>query len=299
MLKRYAFLPFLAGLIALLLVSNSKANDATPPEVIQVGGSLESLHDRAVTDAEIAFQLLFNELLAEIDIQFRIKIYEDHNLLIDKFNRGDLQAMFLSSLEFLNIDQAFHPTGRYVVQYGDSLKQRSLVLVNREMHQPDIKSLRNGKFCYSTGHLIGRRFIDVSLMEQGLPHSEEFFSQIIEVKDANTAIVDLYFKKMDIVVVPEYSYLLALELNPQISESIEVLMMSEPMIYQIVGLRHDFPQETIDKFEPYILSTNLTPRLQKMFKTFRINQIHRATQEIMKETDALNDRYLSLISGKP
>jgi ABC-type phosphate/phosphonate transport system substrate-binding protein len=298
MLTRRAFIIYLAGLIFLPLACNTTADDTTSSEVIQVGGSLEALHDRAVTDAEIAFQLLFNELLAEVDVQFKIKIYEDHNLLIDKFKRGDLHAIFLSSLGFLDINELFHPTGRYVVQYGDSLKQRSLVLVNRETHQSDLKSLRNGKFSYSTGHLIGRRFLDVSLLEQNLPHSEDFFSHIIEVKDANTAIVDLYFKKVDIVVVPEFSYLLALELNPQISESIEVISRSDPMIYQIVGLRHDFPQKTIDRFEPYILSTNPSPRIQQMFKNFRMNQIHRATQDVLSETIALNERYLSLMSEK-
>jgi ABC-type phosphate/phosphonate transport system substrate-binding protein len=281
----------------LMLVSDCIARDSTHSDIIQVGGSLEALHDRAVTDAEIAFQLLFNELLAEVDIQFQIKIYDDHNLLIDKFSRGDIQAIFLSSLGFFDIDDKIHPTGRYVVQYGNSLKQRSLALVNRDANEKDLESLRNTIFSYSTGHLIGRRFLDVSLMEQGLPHSDQFFSQIIEVKDANTAIVDLYFKKVDIIVVPEHSYLLATELNPQIAESIHVLAKSEPMIYQIVGVRHDFPQGKIDKFEPFILSTTTTPRIQHMFKTFHMKQIHRATEEVMRETKALNDRYLSL-SGK-
>lgn len=287
------------GLIMLALVSTSTARDSISSDVIQVGGSLEALHDRAVTDAEIAFQLIFNELLAEIDIQFQIKIYDDHDLLIEKFKRGDLHAIFLSSLGFFDIDDLIHPTGRYVVQYGDSIKQRSLVLVNRNTRQPDLESLRNGKFCYSTGHLIGRRFLDVNLMEQGLPHSDLFFNQVVEVKDANTAIVDLYFEKIDVVVVPENSYLLALELNPQIGQAIEVLTSSEPMIYQIVGLRYDFPQKLIDRIEPYILSKNHSPRVRQMFKNFKMNRIHRATTETMRETKSLNDRYLSLLKQKP
>jgi ABC-type phosphate/phosphonate transport system substrate-binding protein len=299
MIKGRAFLFILTGLTMLLLVSVSIARDSTSSDVIQVGGSLEALHNRAVTDAEIAFQLIFSELLAKVDIQFQIKIYDDHNLLIEKFERGDIDAIFLSSLGFFNIDDMIHPTGRYVIQYGDSLKQRSLVLVNRDSNVRDLKSLRNANLSYSTGHLIGRRFLDVSLMEQGLPHSDQFFNQILEVKDANTAIVDLYFKKVDVVVVPEYSYLLAQELNPQIAESIQVLTSSEPMIYQIVGVRHDFPQWRIDKFEPYILSTTPTPRIQQMLKNFHVNQIHRATKEVMRETKALNDRYLALLGNNP
>lgn len=281
----------LVCLLCLFLGSQSIAEEANSFNPVKVGGSLESLNDRSITDAEIAFQLLFNEILAEIDISFTIKIFEDEEILIKKFERGDVKALFLNTLGFLAIEDTVHPTARYVVQYGPQLKQRYLVLARSSDKSLDLSSFHRRKLSVSTGHLVGQRFLDVVLMEQGLPESDNFFGHVDTTNDSNTAIVDLFFHNTDLALVPESSFLLAQELNPQIKKTITVLEQSEPMIYQVVGLSRDFPAEMINKFEPFLLTETPSDQLKKVMRTFRITGLKRVDETTLQEVKAINERY--------
>lgn len=287
------------GLFSLTLGSLQAATTASNHPLILVGGSLDALHDSSVTDAEIGFKLIFNELLADADEHFTIKIYDSTDSLVDDFKSGKIQGLFLSSLKFLELGDLVHPTGRYVVQYGPSIKQRYIILVRRDHKGESLARLRNHKLSLAAGHIVGKRFLDVMLLEQGMPESDQFFSDIEEAKEANGAIIDLFFGKVDAALVPEYSYALACELNPQLSSSLSVLATSEPMIYQAVGMRYDFPQERLDRIEPHILQLNPSRRLMHLFDTIRINGLHRLNDDILKEVRELNERYRLLTHQTP
>lgn len=256
---------------------------------------MESIHGHSITDAEISFQLIFNELLKEVNESFTLKIYKQRSTLNDLFEKGDLQVILTNSLNFLDLDSLIHPTARYAVQYGGSLKQPYLLLVRRTNKLVHLKYLRGKKLSLANGHLIGKLFLDVQLLENGLPSSDNFFGEIVTVKGANTSIIDLYFGKIDAALVPQFSLETALELNPQIKDKVEILAVSKPMIYQAVGVRHDFPQSRIDNFEPSIITENPGKRLKQVFNTFRIVRLHRITDNALSEVKDLVKHHNKLI----
>ncbi len=287
------------GLFCLTLGSLYAATSPSSHPLILVGGSLDTLENSSITDAEIGFKLIFNELLVDADEHFTIKIYNSNEELMDDFKTGKVQGVFLSSLKFLELVDMVHPKGRYVVQYGPSIKQRYKILVRNDHKDESLAKLRNHKLSLALGHVVGKRFLDVMLLEQGLPQSDRFFSEIDQAKDANTAIIDLFFGKVDAALVPENSYVLACELNPQISASLSVLATSEPMVFQAVGMRYDFPQERLDRIEPHILQIRASKRLSNLFETFRINGIFRLDDDALKEVRELNERYRLLTQQTP
>ena len=273
--------------------SHQLCTESSSYDPFLVGGSLESMHSGSVSDAEISFQLLFNEILAGLDIRFTIKIYDDDLTLLEHFEKGEVKAFFISTLRFLDIEEDVHPTARYVVQYGPTLKQRYLLLTRNSERALDLHDFKNQRLSFSTGHHVGKRFLDVTLMEQGLPSSDRFFSLVALTKDANSAIVDLFFHNTDMALVPEHSYQLAKELNPQIGEKISVLISSDPMIFQIVCFSPHFPEDIISRFEPFLLASAPNKRLKEVMKTFRITSLHKANEDTLKEVRAINDRYIS------
>lgn len=275
------------------VVANDKKLDP-----IQVGGSLGSLNDRSITDAEIAFQVVFNELLSEVNESFNLKIYENQNQLFDKFKQGTIQAILTSSLNFIELENLIHPTARYSVQFGDELKQNYLVLVRRDDNMTHLSQLRNKILSLGESHQVGKLFLDVELLKQELPVSDIFFKEIHRVKGDNTSIIDLYFGKIDAAVVPKYNYIIAQSLNPQIKNRMEILTESEPMIHQAVGIRHDFSQKRIDNFEPSILTDKPSRRLKYVLDTFGIVRLHKINKETLNEVRSLQREYTRLIGNK-
>lgn len=289
----------LVGLAWLMICTASIAAETMPYPPIKTGGSSNVLYNSSVTDAEIGFKLIFNEMLAKADESFNLKIYESNDKLVRDFKEGKLQAIFTTSLEILDLADLIHPQGRYIVQFGPTLKQRSLILVRREDGNMKLSDLRNHKISLATTHLLGKRFLDVKLLQQGLPVSKEFFSEIVDANTVNTAVVDLFFGKVDAALVPEFSYDLACELNPQIATSLTILDASKPMIYDGVGLRYDFPQSRLDRIEPYVLEDGPAGRLRLLLDTFRINSLHRMDSEMLKEVRELNESYQALTRPAP
>ncbi|MET0089965.1 MAG: PhnD/SsuA/transferrin family substrate-binding protein [Candidatus Thiodiazotropha sp.] len=299
MLKLISSLAAGAGLLVLAVWGNMPLAEATINPQIKVGGSLESIHDSSVTDAEIGFRLIFNALLEDIHESFTIKIYDSNQILVDKFKSGVLEGILVSSLQFLELDKYIHPSGRYAVQYGPDLKQPYLILIRKTGKAIKLSDFRGGRLSFGTGHLVGKRFLDVTLMQQGYPTSEHFFSEIETVKEVNKSIVNLYFGYVDVALVPKHNYDLALELNPQLAEKLQILTQSKPMIYQAFGMRYDFPQDRLDRIDSRVLKPIPRQRTEKLLKTFRINSINKITNESLKEVIELNAAYNALIQAAP
>ncbi|MCG7900247.1 MAG: phosphate/phosphite/phosphonate ABC transporter substrate-binding protein [Candidatus Thiodiazotropha weberae] len=281
-------------LLTCLLTASPDLSATEKPSPIKLGGTIGALNDRSITDAEIAFQVIFNELLAEANESFSLKIYKDQNLLFDRFRRGELQGILTGSLHFIELDSLIHNSARYSVQYGDKLKQNYLLLVRHDDNLTSLRQLKEKTLSMGASHQVGKLFLDVELLQQQLPLSDQFFKEIHIVKGDNTSIIDLYFGKVDAAVVPKFTFETSQTLNPQIKNKIEVLASSEPMIHQVVGLRHDFPQHRIDNFEPHILTDQPSKRLINVFETFGIERIHRVTEESFKEVKSLQNRYNKL-----
>ncbi|MES9860338.1 MAG: PhnD/SsuA/transferrin family substrate-binding protein [Candidatus Thiodiazotropha sp. LLP2] len=285
-------------LTCFLLVGTTSVAIDKKPDPIQVGGSVGSLNDRSITDAEIAFQVIFNELLSEVNESFNLKIYENQSKLFSKFKHGEIDAILTNSLNFIELHNLIHPTARYSVQFGDELKQNYLVLVRRSDNLTKLKQLREKVLSLGESHQVGKLFLDVELLQLGLPISDHFFKDIHRVNGDNTSIIDLYFGKIDAAVVPKYNFEIAQSLNPQIKNKLQILTESEPMIHQAVGLRYNFSQKRINNFEPSILTDMPNKRLRHVLDTFGIVRLHKINDETLSEVRSLKRQYNRLVDKK-
>ncbi|MET0066641.1 MAG: PhnD/SsuA/transferrin family substrate-binding protein [Candidatus Thiodiazotropha sp.] len=291
MLKRCLFNGLLWVVIGCMPGTLLRAEQTAPEPTVKVGGSVESLHESTRTDAEIMFNMLFNEMLSESREVFSIRIYDNNERLMKDYRGGELQAVFIDSVSFLEMESLVHPDLRYTVQYGTTLKQRYMVLVRAKDRIGSLQDLRGKILSTCVGHRIGQRFLDVELMRKGLPEAKDFFREVQILKDVNSAVIDVYFGKSDVALVPEYSYQLALELNSEIGKALKVIGISEPLIYQAVGIRKDFPHDRAMTIETYVLDEKPSRRMQRILNIYHIKRFARLTDEVLMETRALNEEY--------
>ncbi len=286
----------LAACLALLwLMPGSAMSEAERPyPPIKAAAGHEVLFNTSVTDAEIVFKKIFNELLAEANESLTVKIYDNNETLINDFKNGRVEVLLTDSLSFIELEDLIHPDSRIIVQRGPSPKQRYLILGRRGDKEISLSSLRNRKLSIARGHLVAKRFLDVTLLQQGLPITDSFFSNIDMKKSSNTAIIDLYFSKVDLVVVPEFGYELALELNPQLRNAITVLGKSAPMIHEIVGAHYDCPTKRLNRIIPHIVKPP-SKRIKLLLEAFHVTRFYPAAEDALKEVRELDATYRTLI----
>ncbi|MCU7812492.1 MAG: phosphate/phosphite/phosphonate ABC transporter substrate-binding protein [Candidatus Thiodiazotropha sp. (ex Notomyrtea botanica)] len=263
---------------------------------ILAGGSAESIYDTSITDAEIVFTLVFNEVIKNSNERFKLKIVATDQDLATNLISGQLDAIFTNTLHYLKLEEFLNPTACYVVQHGPELKSHYYLLVRRDSGIEHLSQLKNKKISIPYGHAVGQRFLDVELLKDNLPVSEIFFSDIRKTRESNSSVINLFFGKVDAALITDFSFKVASELNPQIEKELSVIERSGPFVYQIVALRHDFPQSRVNKIEPHVLNINKSPRLVELFKTFRMNSLQKADSETLKEVRSLNQKYLELLT---
>jgi ABC-type amino acid transport substrate-binding protein len=294
MLKRYFFLPVYCALLWLMPGSAMSETISLQRPTIKAGLGVETRYGASLTDTEIAFQRATNALLEVVGEEIITKSYTNSETLIEDFKKGNIDVIVIDSLSFLELDDIVPPERCFLVQIGPSLKQRVLILERKKDTEAAFQGLRGGKLSVGGGRKVGKRFLDVFLLQQGLPISDQFFSEIDTKDDINTAIIDLYFGRADVAVVPQFGYALALELNPQLSRKIKVVATSDQMINEIVGVRHGFPQERLDRIRPYLLKVP-SKRMELLFSVFHITGFYAADKDSLREVRELNEKYQELV----
>ncbi|PVV05652.1 MAG: hypothetical protein B6D77_18675 [gamma proteobacterium symbiont of Ctena orbiculata] len=274
------------------LVSVSAAADDRT--VIRVGGSVESTYDMRIADLEILISLLFNEMYKDENNQLKIKIYETDQILENQLTSGKLDALFMSPVFFLNNIEYLSSEHIYAVQHGPSIKSKYILLVRRDSGIDSLEALRNKKLIVPTGHMVGRRYLDIVLMRAGMPVAADFFSEVRYTGETNAAIVNLFFGQVDAALVTDFSFEVASELNRQIPQSLLTSLSSPPLIHMVIGMRKGFSPHLVEKYLPFAETLNDFPRLRYLKKNFRFAGVKKITNDDFRTLGRLNKEYAKL-----
>ncbi|MBV2120325.1 MAG: phosphate/phosphite/phosphonate ABC transporter substrate-binding protein [Candidatus Thiodiazotropha sp. (ex Ctena orbiculata)] len=217
---------------------------------IVAGLSEESLYDTSITDAKIVFSLIFNQAIQASDEQFVLEIYETDLEVERKLISGELDAVFTNTIHYLEIEEHFNPRGSYIIQHGPEIKPQYYLLTKRNSGIQRLSQLQGMKISIPRGHAVGELYLDVMLLRQNLPVSDQFFSEIRQTQESNSAVVNLFFGKVDAALITDDAFSVASELNPQLEKQLIVIDVSEPLAHQVVAVRRDFPLDRIKKSNP-------------------------------------------------
>ncbi|MES9971565.1 MAG: PhnD/SsuA/transferrin family substrate-binding protein [Candidatus Thiodiazotropha sp.] len=277
----------------LLASASAIANEQT---ILRVGGSAESIYDTKITDVEILISLLFNEMFAEQDKQLKIKIYESDQMLSDQLVTGKLDAAFMNPLFYLDHVNHLNKDVTFAVRHGPTIKPKYVLLVRQDSNIDSLDKLRNKRLIVPSGHIMGKRFLDVELLRSGLPISEEIFSEIRYTGESNAAIINLFFGQVDAALVTDFSYEVASELNRQIPQTLQAILTSKPLVHMLISVRKGLPSEVIEKVLPFADVLHQLPRLKYLQKTFRFEGVIRINNDDLHDIDILNSEYSQLKS---
>jgi ABC-type phosphate/phosphonate transport system substrate-binding protein len=142
--------------------------------------------------------------------------------------------------------------------------------------------------------MVGQRFLDVELMRAGLLDAEHEFSELRHTKESNAAIVNLFFGQVDAALVTNSSYLQASKLNNQISDALQVILISQPLTKLLASIHKDFPPQIIENLIPYSHVLNESPRLRQLKDSILFGGVTKLKTEDMIAINKLNMEYLEL-----
>lgn len=261
---------------------------------ILAGVSKDTLYDISVADAKIAFTLVLNDILQESGEVVALDVFQNKMEVHKKLIKGDIDAVFTDTLQYLEMEEILNPNGTYVIQHGPHIKPKFYLITKRNAGTDSLADLRGGKISIPKGYDVGNMYLDVLLMRQNYPVSSQYFSAIRKTSESNSALIDLFFGKVDAALVTDFSYEVACELNPQMRKQLNIIQVSEPLIHQVVAVREDFSQDKLEKIEPFFLNTQRSANLAQSMVLFRISAITKLSSNSLTEVRNLRHEFHDL-----
>ena len=238
-----------------------------------VAGSSElGFRENDKQNVNIGFSSVFNELLSSESVKCDFKSFDNSDELATAISKKQVNAFFGSPLEFFRSEPYFLSSPIASGIFGTKLKSRILLLVRKDSDIRELEQLKRKKLSIqkSIAADLGGLYIETLLLEKGLPKPKHYFAEIQTADTSNKAIVDLFFKKTDVVLVSESQYEIAIELNPQLREQTTILEASEPYLTFVAALAKSTPQQEVNAIKNSLLTVNKTPKGRNILNLMKI-----------------------------
>lgn len=284
---------YLAFIMPMTVVN--AAEDILTSETLRAGFYAKSFPDFSVEDIEVTVKLLSEELGEEVGIRTSVKVYEDIQSMRQDFENGIINFAVTSPILFITqFDNNLFSDGFRFIHWSES-PDRYLVL---GQHQPNT----SGFDSYHGQRLVMAQidptcelymeFLSRSHFKQSYINS---FKPIKREKKAHQLILMLFFNQADVTCVHQNVYELAIEMNPQLKQKLEVLAQTDN-VPQGLGLFHkNTPAAFRETVIAQALKLHNRPRGRQLLELFRGEQAIRAGVKDLKPALELYNAHQGLV----
>lgn len=272
---------------------------ADPPQkeektLIVMGGSSLALRYATKQDAEIAFNAVLDETIVNPYLRLHVAVYDTTDQVLAAFEKGEINGVFGSPIEFMRVaDKLLDET--MALRYRNNGVKQSFVLIRRKDDTAvGMKDFRNRRLTLSKYQDLEALYLNTLLLRNHLPEIPRFFSERLEAKNANIAIMDVFFRKSDITIVRESEFQTAVELNPQLGKQLEVIDKSPAFLPALGSVRKSLDQDKVRSLMRDIEKVSESGKGGKILSVSQAASIVTIPREEMRSVLDLMNEYESL-----
>lgn len=221
-------------MLLLLPVSGIEAQEKV---ALAVGG-IEGQMGYSETQIEIVMEDILNEKFKSFGFQINLTMFPSKEKLDEAYENNQIHAIFSDPFVTLKHYDTYDKRAFLNLHYGGTpSKNELLVLVSKKSGIKSLKQLKNKRVTFYADNRLEQAYLETLLLRKKMGTIQHFFSQILKVKNGQKALLDVFFGKTDVTVVPKNVFETAGELNPQLLKNLVVLAKSKPMITRAVMIR--------------------------------------------------------------
>lgn len=270
------------------------------PYHLVAGSSSLGIHERERENVNLGFNSVFNELLTSENIKCEFKNFDNTDDLAHGIASKQVNAFFGSPVEFLKLESSFLSSPIISAASSSQLKSRILLVVRKDSGFDSLFQLK-GKILARQKWIsqdMGGLYLDTLLLENKLFTYEHFFMETQNTETSNMALIDLFFKKVDVALVSESQFNIAAELNPQLRTQTKILLSSEPYIAFVAAMTKSTPAEKADGVKKSLLAINKTAKGRQVMNLMKLKSFQEVPLSDLDNVRALVAKYQMLKSQK-
>jgi hypothetical protein len=283
-------------LIALIAELETSALSDNPAAVIRLGFTSKVVNIADRNDATIAIKAWATTVAKEQELNehFEVSVMETEEELSSAFSHGLIDAATITSEQLLDLSLNF--SNVYITMRGDSPSIRYALLVRKDninsLEQLDPQSVTIFRGQEMT---LAKMWVS-GLFAESFQAQSKIISPLNFPQEGNISqiIFKVFFQQIDAAVVPIDAFMLAAELNPQLTKELLILRQSEPLIPGLFVFRPTWDGPARDALEIAITQLHKTPTGQQVLTVFQCSCIKKYPMEIMDETYDFITRHKAL-----
>lgn len=265
-------------LFLLLLYNALVADQIIDKKIIRYGFHLESILFSNEKEVRIAIQMWIQEFLDSKDLELRVKFYTDETVMIDDFLiKKRLDIIGFNSIRYLkNKMKLKNSYSETMFTFSGSKKnyiQYYLIESNGRKNKNSL-TIKDKSVAIKKKDYSAKIWFDYLCIKNFNQNYKDLVKSEKSFKKQSSAILSVYFKKVNLAVISKSTWDIMNELNPVITKEIGVIKKSPSIFASYIGMiSNRVSDETIEKLRKSAKKVNNTLRGKQILSLLKFNKI--------------------------
>lgn len=227
-----------------------------------------------LNDARAAMQVWVKRLTADLNVIVDPKLFSTTEEIVDRARKGQLDAVALDTLEFLQIANVMD-TSQIVNSAGDRGFERYLILTRQSSQIGQLAELKGRRLCQlkTSKTCLAAAWLSTVLEEHHLPQAEQFFGPVTTEGKFSRVVLPVFFGQVDACLTTQRGFETMRELNPQVGRELRVIAESPPLIVSFYIFRKNYRSAEKDRVIRAISGLRNSPDGQELATLFQFDAL--------------------------
>lgn len=288
---------------------NNHRNTSTAKDTIVAGFSTHIFTQTNFEDAKAALSLLLNEIISNYwnrpNIYTIPVTYDNIDNIKKDIDANKLDLVALTSSEYLILRDKVKITPCLTYKTGSITQDKLLLLVREDSGIKSIQDLKRKKvaiFSFVSDEFSTPTIWYKTLVLSNDGNYKKDYGPFLESQYKSArAIMDVFFKKAQGVVVSEKEFHIANELNPQIGKQLKIIASSKPILYSAICYTEKLKQHNTVYIEELVDSFCTVHKKsigRNFLQIFKITQFIPYKDGYMNNTEDLYNEFIEVSNKK-
>jgi len=191
-------------------------------------------------DAEAAFKAYLVSMARQrgYDMTARTEVFASASDFEAAIRAGKVHLAIIPSWDYLSMDIQDFVDPYFVAVTDEGIQQRYLLVTPRGSGLNTFAALRGKSIAVleNSNAYLSMRWMETALLKEKLGTPDSFFGRVEKVAKASAAVLPVFFGKYQACVVNQAAFDVMKELNPQIGERLQPVVVSEPLLGDVICL---------------------------------------------------------------
>lgn len=294
--------PWAALALGMLIALAAAAEDPAPSRVV-IGYSSRIVGRTNRTDLTAAMKAWMQTVTRErnLTVETRAEVFDSFDEILQATRKGLLDVVSVPMDDYLLLEKRVPMAGLFATQVRHKVTDQYVVLVRQDRGFKGLADLRGGSLIVldQARALLAPVWLDTELLRRRMPVGARFFGKVTLAAKPSLAILPLFFKQTDAVLMTRSGFDTACELNPQMARQLTVLMGSPELISGVGAYRADATSASVSLYRREALRLGESAGGKLLLNLFQADAIVEVKEADLRETRLLLAEHARLLGGAP